>query len=51
MEDKIFKLKSPLELGKMERDEFIQYIDKIHNIIKNYQVVFDIVIHKNENVQ
>ncbi len=53
-QEKRFKLKTLLEIGELVEDKnvtnLIIYIDKLHNVIKNYQIVIDQAIHKNENV-
>lgn len=54
MTEKKLKLKTPIELGKMldnpNAAELINYIDKLHSTIKNYQIVIDQAIRVNENV-
>lgn len=54
MEEKKFKLKSPSEIGKMldnpNATEIITYIDKLHSVIMNYQIVIDEAVKKNVNV-
>ena len=37
------KLKKPTELIKMTQEEYIDYIDKLHNAILNYQLLIDFV--------
>lgn len=50
MEEKT-KLKTPLELNEMSRDELITYIDEIQGMLLNYQIVIDQAIDKNRNVE
>ena len=53
-EEKRFKLKTPLEIGELVEDKnvtnLIIYIDRLHDIIKDYQLVIDQAIHKNVSV-
>jgi hypothetical protein len=55
MEKKPFKLKTPSEIGKMMDDpnctELVIYIDKLHAVIKDYQIIIDVAISKNQSVQ
>lgn len=47
------KLKSPSEIGDMvhnDKDAAINYIDMLHGLIKNYQIVIDSAITHNQNV-
>ncbi len=47
-------LKTPLQLGKMSKDELISYVDQLHNYVKNYQLAIDFTIEtlesKNRNI-
>jgi len=37
------QLKTPLELSKLSRDDFINYIDKLHENLLRYQLLIDAV--------
>ena len=50
MREQTLKLKTPLEIGKMSQIELITYIDKLHNVVKDYQIVIDTAILKNKSV-
>jgi hypothetical protein len=51
--NKQLTLKSPQEIVKMLDDpnirDIVNYIDKLHSIILNYQIVIDQAVQKNEN--
>lgn len=49
--NKEFKLKTPLEIGKMNNDELIKYIDLLHSLLKNYQIIIDQAVRVNENIR
>jgi hypothetical protein len=44
-------LHPPRLLGQMTREQLIDYIDKLHSIIRTYQVVIDVAIDKNMRVK
>ena len=50
-ENKEFKLKSPSEIGKLKEDELINYIDRLHSLLKNYQIIIDQAVRVNENIR
>jgi hypothetical protein len=43
-------LKTPIELGRMDKDELIEYIDQLHSAVRNYQIVINVAVSKNLNV-
>jgi hypothetical protein len=43
-------LKNPLELRDMTNDELINYIDRLHNDILSYQLVFDQVARADKHI-
>lgn len=44
-------LKTPLQLGSMQKEDLINYIDKLHSAIKGYQIVIDTAVARNLNVK
>jgi hypothetical protein len=44
-------LQTPGSLRKMTCHQLIDYIDKLHSIIRTYQVVIDVAVDKNMRVK
>lgn len=45
------KLKNPLQLDKMSREELIDYIDRLHWYLKTYQAIVDIAEARNLHIE
>lgn len=44
------KLLTPTELSKLSKDELYSYIDKIHSILSDYQIIITIAKGKDKDV-
>ncbi len=45
------KLKEPIELSKLTKNQTYEYIDKLHAILLKYQIIIDIAVSKNEKIE
>lgn len=51
MKETRIHLMTPIQIGRMTNEELIKYIDQLHSIIMEYQIVINVAIDKNQNIR